>query len=292
MFKRIINKIGNRIHYHRWLKPSKLNAVYVVSTGRTGTKFFETFFNTVDSRTFSIHEPAPDLFDTGINKFREGWPISQVEEYIRSHRVRYLRSFSGKRIKRYVECNPFAAVLLNEIKNVFPKTKYIIITRKPKTYLKSALNKSPFDDGKSYFYGEKDGRLRLRALDFKADAYKEEWENFSRLEKIAWYWNKCNTMLMDYYDNHKDHCIHIRFEDVFSKVKVIRLETIKNMLVFLGIEIEDNQLHKLLDLSDIKKNATQTSVFEGVEEETEKELAKFYELTATANNKIYGNEQR
>jgi hypothetical protein len=64
------------------------------------------------------------------------------------------------------------------------------------------------------------------------------------------------------------------------------------MLVFLGIEIEDNQLHKLLDLSDIKKNATQTSVFEGVEEETEKELAKFYELTATANNKIYGNEQR
>lgn len=290
MVRKIIRKIGNRMHFHQWVKPSNLNAFFVVSTGRTGTKFFETFFNAVDSRTFSVHEPAPDLFDIGINKYREGWPISQVEDYIRAHRVRYLRSFSGKRIKRYVECNPFASFLLEEIKKVFPRAKFIIITRKPETYLKSALNKSPFDDGKSYLYGENDGRLRLRPQDFSEKEQKKKWKHFSRMEKIAWYWNKCNTMLMDYYDRHEEHCLHIKFEEVFSKDKEVRLKSIGRMLDFVGVEIEDKNLHSLLDLSDVKKNATKALVFEGIESASKEERSKFLELTASANNRIYGNE--
>lgn len=289
MISKLLTKLGNQSHYYKHLHPSKLNTVCVVSTGRTGTKFFETFFNAIDNHTFAVHEPQPDFFDLGIEKYRAKKPSREIQQYIFQKRDPYIRNLCAQRIKRYVECNPFLSLVLPETKAVFKKAKFIIITRAPKTYVKSALNKSPLDDGAFYFYGKKDKRIRLSALDFENDAYREAWDSFSRMEKIAWYWNKCNLLLLDFMQQHPKDCLHIRFEDIFSKDSTTRLKSIKGMLDFLDIHLKDQALEQLLELGKSKKNQTQEAIYSGYEEWTTEEQQRFEELTKTANHKIYGN---
>lgn len=289
MLRKIITKIGNQKHYHQYLKPSKLDAVFVVSTGRTGTKFFETFFNNIDSHTFAVHEPQPDFFDLGIEKYREKKPAKIVSDYIFQKRDAYLRSFCAQRVKRYVECNPFLSFLLPEIKAVFKKAKFIVVTRQPETYVKSALNKSPLDDGAFYFYGKKDKRIRLKASDIEEDPYQKDWDSFSRMQKIAWHWSKCNEILMDFLKENQSTCLHIHFEDIFTKDTAKKLETIHQMLAFVDVKLTEEQVQNLLTLTNVKKNPTQELIFEGIEGWSEEEKEQFYALTKTVKDRIYND---
>lgn len=289
MFRKITTKIGNQQHYHKYLKPSKLDAVFVVSTGRTGTKFFETFFNNIDQHTFAVHEPQPDLFDLGIEKYREKKSFSDIATFIFQKRDAYLRSFCAQRIKRYVECNPFLSLLLPETKSVFKKAKFIVITRRPETYVKSALNKSPLDDGAFYFYGKKDKRLRLKASDLQNDPYIKDWESFSRMQKIAWYWSACNKILMDFLEKNQASCLHIHFEDLFTKEESKKMQTVKQMLSFLNINLGDKEIQHLLTLTNVKKNQTQELVFEGIDRWSTEEKEQFYALTNTIKERIYND---
>lgn len=286
MIKKLLNKISGRLYYSKWLNPNIVDSIFVVSTGRTGTKFFETFFNAIDAETFAVHEPQPDFFDLGIRKIRNAWSTRQIEEYIHGQRGVYLRSFTEQRKKKYVECNPFLSLLLKEVKSVFKKARFIIITREPKSYVKSALNKSPLDDGAFYFYGKNDKRLRMRSLDFDGDSYQDQWEQFTRLEKISWYWNKCNLVLLDYYQNNKNHCLHIKFEDIFSKDKEQRFRTIGRMLAFLNINLDKETVRDLIKLIDEKDNMTKEVIYGGIETWTEEEKENFYILTEEALKRI------
>jgi hypothetical protein len=282
----ILSKIENKLHYLQYLESSKLNAVFVVSTGRTGTKFFETFFNVVDKKSHTVHEPQPDFFDLSMNKVRLNWSASQIEAYIRQYRGNYLRKLSPNKIKRYVECNPFLPIILDNIVAVFKKAKIIIITREAKSYVKSALNKSPIDDGKMFVYAENDGRLRLRALDYKDDPWLNEWESFSRMQKIAWFWNKTNLHLLDFYKNNKPISLHIKFEDIFSSDKEQRKKTIISILTFLKIKPSETLMAELLETIQTKSNTTKEEVFSGFEEWSKEEQQQFEQLTLTATKRI------
>jgi hypothetical protein len=289
MFNKIATKIGNQRHYYQYLNPSKLDAVFVVSTGRTGTKFFETFFNNIDQHTLAVHEPQPDFFDLSMDKFREKKSRNRIPEYIFKRRDSYLRNFCAQRIKRYVECNPFLSLLLPEIKTVFKQAKFIVVTRQPETYVKSALNKSPLDDGAFYFYGKKDKRTRLKASDIKGDPYQKDWETFSRMQKIAWYWSTCNEILMDFLKENESICLHVHFENLFTKDEAKKLETIHQMLSFLGIQLTEKQVQNLLALTNVKKNQTQELMFDGIESWSEEEKGQFYTLTKIVKDRIYND---
>lgn len=286
MIRKILTKIANQTHYYKYLHPSKLDAVFVVSTGRTGTKFFETFFKIVGDNTYAVHEPQPDFFDLSISKHRKGKSKAAIQNYIISKRDPQIRSLCARRIKRYVECNPFLSFLLPDIKTTYKQARFLVITRAAKTYIKSALNKSPLDDGKFYFYDENDKRQRLTAGDFEGDPHQKSWATFSRKEKIAWYWNKCNVILLNFMQQHPRACLHLHFEAIFSKDRSLRQQEIEKILHFLGVKIDQQLLGRLLDLGDQKKNHTQAVVFEGFEDWTEKEQQQFEELTAEASKRI------
>ncbi|MDF1673516.1 MAG: sulfotransferase domain-containing protein, partial [Vicingaceae bacterium] len=262
----ILNKIKNRIHYYRYLKTNNVNAVFIVSTGRTGTNFFESFFNQLNNYTHAVHEPQPDFFDLSMNKIRNNWSDNKIEKYITENRQKYLIQLSKYRTKRYVECNPFLPLLLPNIKNVFKKAQFIVITRDAKSYVKSALNKSPIDNGKMFFYAENDGRLRLRALDYKDDAWFNEWETFSRMQKIAWFWNKTNLQLLNFYKNNKSVTLHVKFENIFSADLELKKKSISSILTFLKIKPDVTLMAKLLQTLNTKSNATQEEVYKGYDD--------------------------
>ena len=286
MIKLLYTKWGNQRHYYQHLHPKRLKAVFIVSTGRTGTKFVEYFFKAIDPQVYCVHEPQPDFFDLGIQKYRHGQSTTTTVDQIQRLREPHLRSLCAQRTMTYVESNPFASLLLPELLAAFPLAKFIVITRDARTYIRSALNKSPLDDGAFYLYGKKDRRKRISAADLPDDPYRDDWAQWDRRQKIAWYWNWCNHQLLDFAQAHPERSHCVAFEALFSKEKDQQIQAWNGLLDHMNQTVSPDQLATLLEKTKEKKNATQAAIFEGVEAWNPAEQAEFNTLTASAQDRI------
>lgn len=241
---------------------SGVDVVLITSTGRTGTNFFEHFYTTIDPKAFVFHEPSPDLFDLSLQKIRYEKTFDELQNYIISNRASHIRSI-GVFLKRLfrrpiilIEANPFIYPLISEYAPLFKSFRMIYITRSPDTYVLSAYRKDPKNDGVNNFYDDTDHRHRITAVDF-GELTEQEWKALSRVERIAWYWNKCNSMLMATKIDYGESAIHIRFEDIFNDSREIKEKAAKNLLNFTHpkYSIEANRA-TLLGLLNNKKNAS------------------------------------
>lgn len=235
----------------------RTKAIVVVSSGRTGTKFFERLFKEINPSSIVFHEPSPDFFDLGVKKVRFNESSGIIRKTIIHQRGKLInaeRVNRGLKNELYVESNPFLFPILNEFSSVFKTIKLIYIIRDPKTYLISAFNKDPQNDRINDFYAETDKRKRLTASDYD-ELSNSEWNKYSREEKIAWYWSKTNEILFAYYLQNKDKAVLIRYEDLFSKSTKTRK---RNLIEILSLSYPDYNLsssfNKLLSLLDVKIN--------------------------------------
>ncbi len=186
---------------------------FVVSTGRTGTKFLESFFGDVVGDVHCLHEPRPDLFETGVALHRGKLSEERAIRTLRKSRLPMLIETKKRGKALYMESNPNASLLLPQIKKAFPHYRVLWITRDIETYLPSAYNKSPDDSGSMFFYADDDHRKRLTAEDVANDPWHAAWKGFSRAERIAWWWQKCNSLLIDQTKG-DGRCLHVKFEDL------------------------------------------------------------------------------
>src|SRR6266513_2889210 len=85
---------------------------FIVSTGRTGTQFFESFFNNNFPGVLCLHEPRPDGFDIAIGKIRAKLDTEEIVNHLRSSRVGILSRLRRRNAKLYVESNPFFSLLI------------------------------------------------------------------------------------------------------------------------------------------------------------------------------------
>lgn len=285
---RLLKRVTGRLHYERHLRASVLDATFVVSTGRTGTQFFERFFDQIDPKTVAVHEPKPDLFELGIAKHREHQPQEHIVEQICESRARVLRKYGQTGATRYIESNNALSFLLPELCLAFPRARFVVITRQASSYVRSALNKSPMGDGKLSFYAADDRRHRLGATDFPGDEHAESWEGFDRAQRVAWYWSKCNTILMDFAEAHPHRAQHMRFEDLFSDDPMRRRSSVEALLQFIQIDLTEAQLVARLAMMSEKRNETKDVVVGGVESWTDAQQAQFDALTAVTQARIYG----
>ncbi|MGB3342525.1 MAG: sulfotransferase domain-containing protein [Aequorivita sp.] len=240
------------------------DTIIIVSSGRTGTKFFEHLFKEIDNSAIVFHEPKPDLFDLGVKKIRLHRSSGTIINDIILQRGRLIEREKKRRglvNAVYVESNPFLYPILNEFSSVFKSAKVLYITRDAKTYIVSAYNKDPQNDRINNFYGDSDKRKRLTASDFN-ELSQSEWEGYSREEKISWHWNKSNKMLFSYFLKNKDKSIMIRYEDLFStsietkKEALVKILTLASPNYNISVNIErllkvlDHGLNKSEQLSD------------------------------------------
>ncbi len=239
-----------------------VDAVVIVSTGRTGTQFFEGFYRQVDPNAFVFHEPNPDFFEVSLKKIREKQPSAAINNAIISARGSLLWSIknlikriSGKPVT-FIESNPFIYPLLDHYDSIFRSVKMVYITRDYKTYLLSAYNKDPQSDGNNNFYGDSDLRKRLTAVDFN-ETSQQQWHELPRIERIAWYWNKCNNILFTRLQSTKEQSIHLTFEDLFEKSSKIQEDTIASLLSLTHprYNFKENK-DALLKRLSTKKNAS------------------------------------
>lgn len=279
-----------RILFNTWylfFRRYKRNSIFfITSTGRTGTNFFEHFFNSFDNNVYCIHEPKPDFFDLSMEKIRTNISYKRINKKIVNQREREFHEMFKKNKSIYIESNPFIYPLMQNLKGVFINSKYIIITRDPKTYVQSALNKSPQDDGKFFFYDKDDKRKRLEAKDFRDDQYYDKWNKLERFQKISWYWNKCNKMLYGFHIKNKSVVLHINYEDLFSVNYKKRKETILKVLNFVGINVSDDIFNRLVDESYKKKNSTKVIIHDKYETWSTSDKQKLNELTQEMRKKL------
>lgn len=268
--KDLIKKIKNRL-------TNKINrsSVFVTSTGRTGTNFFEMFINDNCQDSYCVHEPLPDFFQLGMEKVRGQKGKTEINSSILNSRRHIVDGLTAG--VKYIESNPFIFPILDNVKSVFGKCKFVIIVRNPEDYIISAYNKATLSDNSAHAYSENDPRKRVSALDFPNDRFHLEWNDFSRVEKIAWYWNYCNKTLFDFYLKNSDYCLLIKFEDLFSDEDEKRMQSIKKVFNFIKVKFRNDR--DLLNLSRQKKNQNHGKLVEDFDSLISSDSKRYYQIT-------------
>lgn len=124
--------------------------VFILSTGRTGTQFFEDYINGTTDRALCRHEPHPSrrfkfLSNMYLTGRVSGERIARI--YGRS-RNKLLRK-AGDRI--YIESSNFMFGCIPALNRVYPDIRVIHIVRHPVTYVVSHLNKGFWRGHKRFF---------------------------------------------------------------------------------------------------------------------------------------------
>jgi hypothetical protein len=257
---------------------------FIVSTGRTGTQFFESFFNHNFPEVLFLHQPPPDGFDLSINKVREKHPRGKIVKDLRISRLEVLLKIRERGARIYIESNPFLSLLVPELREAFPTARFLWIVRDPTTYVVSAYNKSPVGDNKMFFYAENDHRDRINALDFPNDRWREDWRKFDRFQKVCWFWNKCNEILEQEFSDHEDFLL-TKFEDLFSPEN--NYHGIFKMLEFFQIKVPQGMDKSTLDILMRKNtNASERVLLKGVKTWTDEQRMHLDELTYSMRRKL------
>ena len=286
--KKILLKFFKKIFLKR------VSVVLVVSTGRTGTKFFKTIFQILDANAIVEHEPNPDLLDLSILKVREERTSKFVKNYIINKRGGLLLNrknlkqvLLGKNVT-FVESNNAIFPLIYEYSQVFKKCDIIYVTRDPKSYIISAYNKDPLNDGRVTFYSKFDHRRRLTAIDY-GETDQNTWEEFHRYEKIAWYWNKCNLTLYNMHQSTFFNSLMIKFEELFLEDHENQIRNWNQIADFAGFSKsfskKESEISFALSLKENQgKKLTKILSYNDFDKEQKEKIANITYLTAKKLN--------
>jgi hypothetical protein len=232
--------------------------VFIVSNGRTGTRFFAETLGRILPDCFSIHEPD-NLIITSRNTIKNMMP--QLRRmglmnlvFLKALGITGARNISLKRlqgkksreaaISRFLKDRKWAKEInqelyiesnqqlfgLSEDLAFLPNSKVIYIVRHPLTWVKSWMNK------RQSWFGKKDLMNRINFLGFKRLTPKNAgdrvlgWNKFTQLEKLTWLWNFTNKIYTGVADKNYSNVCLVRFEDIFIERKI---EKIKGLFDFI-----------------------------------------------------------
>ncbi len=206
---------------------SNIEVCFIISTGRTGTKFLGNFFGKFEN-VLSVHEPDPTFRNLSI-KFAKGrCSFNSAKEVIEVNRRAMCRKVKRNDCKVYIESNPRMFSLIKPLIEVFSKPKIVHIVRDGRDFVRSGMSRYY-----GRFYSDDDPYPRLKACDFPDDDYYEGWEELSDFEKISWYWKKRDQMIYKDIEGYSNS-ITVRFEDIFYKTK--EYDGLKEICKFLGLD--------------------------------------------------------
>ena len=117
--------------------------IFIVSSGRTGTKAIAQHLSRCYPQVFAAHEPAPSW------RLRMGTTRSlcgnATRDDLREMLVRLRKGLVG-RVEReiYVESNPFLSGFIEVLGEVFEGASVVHVVRDARTYVRSGVNFGAF----------------------------------------------------------------------------------------------------------------------------------------------------
>ena len=112
---------------------------FILSTGRTGTQFFEDYLNQT-SDAVCRHEPWPSRRFKFLSNLYLNQKVDsrRVASMYRKSRKKLFRSLKGR---SYIESSNFIFGCMTPLKDIYGEVKIIHIIRHPVSYVSSHLGK-------------------------------------------------------------------------------------------------------------------------------------------------------
>ena len=225
-----------------------VNPVFILSTGRTGTQFFEDYISDTSKMAFCLHEPHPSRrFKFYSNMYLEGKISDEkiISQFLKCRR----KIFPKTPEKKYIESSNFMFGCIPSLSTHFKKIGVIHIIRHPETYVKSHLNHGFWRGYKKFF--ARHVPFWLEQLDVK--------DPNDPVELLAARWVLVNQQIASYASIIP--YLSVRFEDLFSSDPSSSIAEIRRIREFCDIEPAKDEdtlkwINKPKNISRKKTNLT------------------------------------
>lgn len=206
--------------------------VFVLSTGRSGSKFMAKLFNS-PGEIRAYHEPSPSLMYFSNFAFHNQNENKILEKMFLSARMELIIKEFIKDVI-YFESNQCLTFFAPSIINVFKHAKFIHLVRHPGDFVRSAIRKG-FHKNDSIW---ESGRVKIDD--------NKIWEKMGHIEKLSWVWNTTNFFIEELKQKIGNKRVYTcKLEDISKK------EKIKELLSFIGAKdvlLEQNHmLHQKIE---------------------------------------------
>lgn len=179
--------------------------IFIVSSGRTGTKAIAQHLSRCYPQVWAGHEPAPSW------RLRMGTTRALCGRAGRHELKEMLARLRGPMVGRveqaiYVESNPYLSGFIDVLGEVFADARVVHVVRDPRTYVRSGVN-----------FGAFRGMKRL-ASEFWPNWFPKSgnWSQMDAIERLAWFWSIVNSHLNRGQEIYGERYLRIRYEELFS----------------------------------------------------------------------------
>lgn len=197
--------------------------VYVLSTGRAGTRTLGAFFGLADN-VFAYHGLAPTLYALSRLAYELGGDAGtrhllkdaflEARSPILDHSLR-----CGK---GYIETGPQATFLGPVIADAVPGVRFIHLVRDPRDVVRSAMRRN-------WYRGHPNDKTRIVPL--RGSDTARQWESYSVFRKNLWLWQETNSWVARVCAGlPPDRLLLVHAEDLFQG----KAETIAELMNFVG----------------------------------------------------------
>ena len=227
--------------------------VFLISTGRTGTKYFANFFQSFGINVASYHTSSFTRFLNILSNMYYKELLSKKVMGAIWRRLKYEKIQSHN--YRYIECNPYYYNLIDIISSFFPEAKFIFIIRAPKSFIISHIKwekqrwQSMFANRAIPFWQPVSYWDQIRGFGNK---YHQRVEFYSKI------WVRKNTMIWESIVN-KDNAITVKFEEVFDPVTGV--DVITKIVEWLNISL-DRQIDREMIIKKINKTKKAQNIWD------------------------------
>lgn len=190
------------------LKKRKIKPVFILATGRTGTKFFAELLNN-DPKITALHEPKP-------SRILRLWTMAYFEGDANENELATVLFAKRKRLMSridtpiYIESNPFLVGFLKVLDKVFNDPIIVHVVRDPRDYVRSCVN-----------HGNKRGLKKImnEYLGYWHPDYNKVLKTDKQLDiglKYAAYWRIVNEFIYEHGKKKRNYHL-FKFEDLFDE---------------------------------------------------------------------------
>lgn len=216
--------------------------VIILNTGRSGSALlYEVLSNFQELKVY--HEAPPNLMLYADFAYKNQSELDTLKHIFSAARTELMLEAMVED-KIYLESNQCLTFFVRAIADLFPKARFVHLTRHPGDFVRSAIRKG---------WHLNDTIWELGRINDRSDA---SWQTMTQIEKLAWVWQATHGFIEGFKNSTNSEVLSLRFEDL-----VTQPETFQDLLSFCGVT-ESVKKRKFEDLFSTKVNTQVTTIYD------------------------------